>query len=258
MLAADVELRRDVRPADRRPDRDAGRFGVCGDERRGDAAKALREHKDLGETPLVQRTRAAVLNMLGDHKAALTECETALTNPRLTTGETRSLLQVKANTLDHLNKHAEAEAIWREMLDADPDDVLALNNLGYNLGDQNRELAEAETLIRRAIELDQWERTKGGSPRAKSGGYADSLGWVLFRRGKLKEARALLEEAAASPDGAGSAIIWDHLGDVAFRQGEKKRAAEAWKKAVDLYANTHEGRLHGRQGEAKRKLKEVE
>ena len=141
-----------------------------------------------------------------------------------------------------LTKHAAAAAILREMLDADPDDTQVLNNLGYNLADQNRELEEAETLVRRAIELDKWQRTRAGDPDAASGGYADSLGWVLFRRGKLKEARVQLEAAVASPDGAGSGVVWDHLGDVAFRQGEKKRAAEAWAKAAELLAGGHEGK----------------
>ena len=138
------------------------------------------------------------------------------------------------------------------------DDAVILNNLGYELGEQNRKLEEAEALMRRAVELDRWERARAGDPDAENGGHLDSLGWVLFRRGKLKEARELLEKAVVSSDAAGDGIVWDHLGDVAFRQGEKKRAAEAWKKAAELYRGSHTGREKGRLDEVKRKVQLAE
>jgi tetratricopeptide (TPR) repeat protein len=225
---------------------------------RGEKAKALAALKKMSETPYTQARRAAVLDILGDHTDALAECDTALANDKLTAGERRSLLVQKVHSLNHLKKHAEAEAILRELLDADPDDVLLLNNLGYELADQNRKLEEAEELVRRAIDLDRWERGRRGDPEAESGGYADSLGWVLFRRGKLKEAREQLEKAVASPEAAADGIVWDHLGDCAFRQGDKKRAAEAWRQAAKWYANSHTGRELGRLDEVKAKLKLAE
>jgi tetratricopeptide (TPR) repeat protein len=221
----------------------------------GEKAAALQLLKQLGETPYTQTQRARVLNVLGDHAAALKACDEGLTNDKLTATEQRSLLVAKATALNHLKKYAEAEAIWRELLDADPDNVLALNNLGYELADQNRKLDEAEALLRRAIDLDRWERGRSGDPDAENSGYLDSLGWVLFRQGKLKEARALLEKAVAMPESAGDGIVWDHLGDVAFRQGEKKRAAEAWRQAAKLFENTHLGREKGRLDEVKAKVK---
>jgi tetratricopeptide (TPR) repeat protein len=220
----------------------------------GRKGQALETLKLLGETPHTQSRRVRVLNVLGDHAAALKECDNGLTNDKLTATELRGLLVDKATTLNHMKKYAEAEAIWRELLDANPDDVGALNNLGYELADQNRNLDEAEELLRRAIELDKWERGRQGDPDAENAGYLDSLGWALFRKGKLKEARGLLEKAVAMPDSAGDGIVWDHLGDVAFRQEDKKRAAEAWKKAAELYRGSHVGREKGRLEEVKRKV----
>lgn len=226
----------------------------------GQKEDALRVFSDpnLSATPGVLAERARVLNILADHEAALKECDAGLSNGKLSAREQRTLLFTKAITLDYLKKYSEAEAIWRELIDTTPDDAAALNSLGYELAEQNRKLDEAEALVRRAVELDRWERTRGGDPDTESGQYLDSLGWVLFRRGKLKEARELLEKAVASPDAAGDGIIWDHLGDVAFRQGEKKRAAEAWKKAAELYRGSHTGREKGRLDEVKRKVQLAE
>ena len=37
------------------------------------------------------------------------------------------------------------------------------------------------------------------------------------------------------PDGADDPTVWDHLGDVYFRQEEKGKALAAWKKALALF-----------------------
>jgi tetratricopeptide (TPR) repeat protein len=224
----------------------------------GNERAALDALKDAGTGFYADQQRVRVYNLLGKHADALAVCERVLANDRPAGADLRGLQLVQADTLNYLKRHADAEAVMRRLLDDDPDDVLVLNNLGYNLADQGRKLDEAETLIRRAIELDRFERTKNGDPEPVSGGYTDSLGWAVFRRGKLTEARELLEKAAASPESAPDPIVWDHLGDVAFRQGDKTRAAAAWAKATELYANTHQGRESGRLDEVKRKRKLVQ
>jgi Flp pilus assembly protein TadD len=84
---------------------------------------------------------------------------------------------------------------------------------------------------------------------------------VQFRQGKLKDARATLERAAALPYGASDGNVWDHLGDVLFRSGEKVKAREAWEKAKGLYEadqrRSGRDRSAGRLEELKRKLARV-
>jgi tetratricopeptide (TPR) repeat protein len=256
-----------IQKVDRLSQSEAGRFyphivaqGAIAYAELGRKLQALQSLKqqDLGNTPNIQSFRVRVLNILGDHDAALAECDAALTNKTMTAAEQRTLLIAKAGTLNSLKKYAEAEATWRELLDANPDDASVLNSLGYELADQNRKLDEAEAMLRRAVEIDAWERGRQGDPDADNGSYQDSLGWVLFRRGKLKEARELLEKAVLSPDSADDGVVWDHLGDCAFRQGDKKRAAEVWKVAADLYRGSHVGREKGRLDEVRRKIKLAE
>lgn len=153
---------------------------------------------------------------------------------------------------------AEAEKLLRAILDDDPDDATACNDLGYHLADQGRELGEAERLIRHAIAADRVRRRKAGSADPESAAYTDSLGWLLFRRGKLAEARAELEKAASLAEGAIDPTVWDHLGDVLFRLGEKAKAKAAWERAKMLYDAdgrlSSRGRRDGRLDEVKRKL----
>ncbi|MDY3553692.1 tetratricopeptide repeat protein [Gemmata sp. JC717] len=158
-------------------------------------------------------------------------------------------------------KPREAEAVLRAMLDDDADDASACNDLGYHLADQGRDLDEAERLVRRALMLDRIERRRAGSAEPESAAYRDSLGWVLFRRGKLKEARAELEGALALSEGATDPVAWDHLGDVLFRSGDKAGAREKWGRARELYEAdlrlSSRGRRDGRLDEVKRKLARV-
>lgn len=167
----------------------------------------------------------------------------------------------QAGTYWAAKKPREAEALLRAILDDDADDAGACNDLGYHLADQGRNLDEAERLVRHAILLDRIERRKSGSADPESAAYRDSLGWVLFRQGKLAEAKAELEAALALPDGATDPVVWDHLGDVLFRSGDKPGAKKMWLKAQEIYEAdlrlSARGRRDGRLDEVKRKLTRV-
>lgn len=157
-------------------------------------------------------------------------------------------------------KRDEAEAELRAILDVDPDHAATCNDLGFYLADQGRDFDEAERLIRLAITSDRIDRRKTGHGEPQNAAYLDSLGWVLFRRGRLPEARAELERAAALHAGANDPVVWDHLGDVLFRSGEKDEAKRAWEKAQGLYEKLPGGSARAageRLDELKRKLKRV-
>lgn len=89
----------------------------------------------------------------------------------------------------------------RAALSLQPDSPPALNFLGYVLADHERELDQAESMIRRAVQMDP-----------DNGAYVDSFGWVLYRLGRLPEARKLLEKAVSLT--GGDPIVHEHLGDV--------------------------------------------
>lgn len=264
-----IELRDETEPASR-PSRSMSLspvvFLAIAQAELGEAALALKTietavDKVKGEGRPWARTRKVyVLNVLGRHKEAVAECfdmlnEFSMAKNAIGVRQSRIAL---SNSYLSLKDYPKAEAELRKILDDDPDDMLILNNLGYNLADQGRKLDEAEQLIRRALELDAHERRMKGDPEGESGTYLDSLAWVLFRRGKVKEARELLEKVAKLPETASDAVVWDHLGDVRFREGATGSARDAWTKAAELYKNSHQGRQGGRRDEVLRKLKQTE
>jgi tetratricopeptide (TPR) repeat protein len=94
-----------------------------------------------------------------------------------------------------------AVAAGREALKLAPDWAPALNFVGYVLADHDRELPEARRLIESALEKDP-----------ENGAYVDSHGWVLYRLGRLEEARSQLERAVRLTNG--DPVVREHLGDV--------------------------------------------
>lgn len=115
---------------------------------------------------------------------------------------------------------AEAERELRARIEGDPLDALALNYLGYILADRTERLTEAVELIERAL------RVEPDNPS-----YLDSLGWALFKQGKVDEAAGPLGRAAAALPA--NSVIQEHLGDVLARQGKWAEAAAAWQRALD-------------------------
>jgi tetratricopeptide (TPR) repeat protein len=148
------------------------------------------------------------------------------------------------------------------ILKDDPLDAHANNDLGYLWADRNKNLDDAERMIRKALDLDRQQRNSKDAlsldADRDNAAYVDSLGWVLFRRGKLKEARELLEKAAHLPDGAHDPVVWDHLGDTLFRLKESKKAAEAWRKSLTLFEGGQRKGNDDRYKDIEQKLKQAE
>jgi tetratricopeptide (TPR) repeat protein len=118
----------------------------------------------------------------------------------------------------------EAEEVLQQILDEDPEDVSALNDLGYLWADQGKHLETALDMIQRAVTAEP-ENTA----------YLDSLGWVYFRLGRHQEALEPILKASqlATPDG----VILDHLGDAYFALGREEEARDAWTRALEALKN---------------------
>lgn len=116
-------------------------------------------------------------------------------------------------------RFAEAERVFRTIIEKDPKDADALNYLGYMLADQGRNLDEAVALVTRALAEDE-----------DNPSYLDSLGWAYFKKGDLAQADTFLARASdALPT---NSVVQDHYGDVLAKLGRQKEALVAWEKAL--------------------------
>jgi tetratricopeptide (TPR) repeat protein len=139
-----------------------------------------------------------------------------------------------------------------------PEEPAYYNDLGYIWADHNVHLDEAEKLIRKALELDKAKRRKANpkiSPEEDrdNGAYLDSLGWVLYRQKKYKEAKDALE-AAVKDKGSQHIEIYDHLGDVLLALGERTAALEAWRRGLEHVGESQRDRQ--RRTEVEKKIQQ--
>ncbi|HTO92038.1 MAG TPA: tetratricopeptide repeat protein [Candidatus Sulfotelmatobacter sp.] len=110
-------------------------------------------------------------------------------------------------------------AVARQALSMAPSQPDVLNFLGYLLADHNRDLAEASELIQKAV-----------AQEPDNGAFIDSLGWVYYRLGRLKEAREQLERAVRLT--GGDPVVREHLGDVYRDLKLPELAREQYRKSL--------------------------
>lgn len=113
--------------------------------------------------------------------------------------------------LANCEKNYEEAITWfRKVVDAEPSDVIALNNLAYLLASQTSQIDEA---------LQYAQQVKEIAPDNK--GVDDTIGWIMYRKGLYSSAVKYLESAA---QGQNDPVIRYHLGMAYLKIGDKRGA----------------------------------
>lgn len=151
------------------------------------------------------------------------------------------LLYALGGTLDRAGHPDAAIETMRAILVIEPDHAGAMNFIGYTFAEKGQRLEEAELLLRRAVAL-----------RPDDGLIADSLGFLLLKRGDLPQALELLERAVRlSPD---EPVIAEHLGDGYERAGRRADAVEAFRRGLDALGEAPDPKV---RAELEQRLKRI-
>ena len=123
-----------------------------------------------------------------------------------------------ATALDDRGRRDEGMAIAQKLLDKDPHDPMMLNFIGYIWADEGKNLGKALKMIEEALQL-----------RPGDGYILDSMGWALFKAGKVQDATGYIDKALEAY--ADDPIINTHMGDILCRQGYTLKALDYYLKA---------------------------
>ena len=128
------------------------------------------------------------------------------------------LIYDHAMAAERIKKYAMMETQLRKLIKMKPQFAQAYNALGYSFADRNTKLDEANTLISKALAL---------SPNDHF--IMDSMGWLLYRQGKLDKAYEYLQAAYAAQ---ADAEIASHLGEVLWKMNRQDEANQIWEDAL--------------------------
>ena len=127
-------------------------------------------------------------------------------------------LTLLALVYEKMNDFPKAREAYEKLLAVEPDSPQALNNLAYLYAARLDEPEKAYDLARKARAL-----------RPADPGIADTLGWILYKKGDYQQARALLQEGAQKlPD---NSEIQFHLGMSNYMMGDMDQALAALRRA---------------------------
>ncbi len=120
----------------------------------------------------------------------------------------------------------EAYKAYDEALKYNENNAPVLNNYSYFLTLDKKDLKKAERMAAQCIKLEPDNAT-----------YLDTYAWVFFVQGNYTLAKIYIENAL-SKDDTDSAELVDHYGDILYMSGEKEKALEQWKKAMEMGKDT--------------------
>ncbi|MBL8798796.1 MAG: tetratricopeptide repeat protein [Planctomycetia bacterium] len=192
--------------------------------RRGRTAEALELCEAAWEkfpAPVVAATSVAILRVEGaseeprqrvaDRIMGMVEKQPRFAAP---------LLVCLADLRDLQGRYADSERLYRQVLERDPRNLVALNNLAYLLALQNQKTEEALALLDRALAV--------GGPMPE---LIDTRALIRLRSGQPQQAISDLEEAVA--DAPGASLCY-HLAQAHQLANNPTAAAAALRRAKSL------------------------
>lgn len=128
------------------------------------------------------------------------------------------LMYVRALTAEKLDQVDKAIEDFKQIIKLEPNNIEALNALGYTMVDKTSHIEEGMRYIERAYKM-----------KPDDAAILDSMGWGYYRLGELKKALQYLQRAfnkMKDPE------IAAHLGEVLWVNGDHTKARQVWADAL--------------------------
>ncbi len=190
----------------------------------GDAKKAMNLVEKAIEAKKDYPQFYALQASLFDEQKKFGEAEKVLAKGTDLFPENEQLLFFLGSTQDKLGKKQETVVNMKKVLKLNQDHIQAMNYLAYTYAELGTELPEAEVLARKALKL-----------KPNDAYIKDTLGWILYKQGKLKEAVLTLENAhQMNPE---ESVIAEHLGDAYYQYQLFTKAKDMYERAARVEKN---------------------
>lgn len=121
-----------------------------------------------------------------------------------------------------LDDKEKAYSYFDKLLDADPENLMVMNNYSYYLSLDKANLQKAQTMSLKTIQREPENAT-----------YLDTYAWILFELKQYSEALKYIKKAV-DYDSTRSGVIIEHYGDILYFNDDTDGAIEQWKRVKTI------------------------
>ena len=141
---------------------------------------------------------------------------------KIKTNHNWSLYYFKGICYERLKKWKQSEKNLKKSISLAPKKYTVINYLAYSWLERRENIDEATEMLEDAVRLSKWEL----------GYIIDSLGWAYFLKKDYKKAEQILKIAYEKTPYESE--VYDHYGDVLWKQKKFLQARYVWKNALNL------------------------
>lgn len=145
----------------------------------------------------------------------------------LVNNEERYLVQILAMEAEIAYRKDDIKKAFEKFdnaLDIEPENTLILNNYAYYLAEKELRMNEAQNMIERCLDIEE------------NITYLDTYAWVLYKRGKYREAEKVMSRIFGSGNIADGELI-EHYGYIKKALGRCEDAIALWQSALRIDEN---------------------
>lgn len=187
--------------------------------------------ENLPKMPLWYFYRGIAQFQLTDYKNALLTYQTGL--PFIPAEQAAMKSDFYAQIADSyfkLEKKDSAFANYEKALQANPQNIMVMNNYAYYLSLEKSELKKAEKMSAKTVELEP-----------KNSTYLDTYAWILYQQGSYSLAKFYIERAVDNlTKEEDPGVVLEHYGDILWMNNKDDKALEMWQKSFDSGNKTDE------------------
>ena len=192
----------------------------------GDAERALEIYEKIGNPKdfWLQKIHFYLLKDLKRYESAFAVAEKIFEWPDPGQRITRMTVSLVTNIVPVYLKLGKPNLLDKRIAQAKkylPGNMSLLNSLAYQFAVYDHDLDRAEKWIQEVYEKDEINSA-----------YADTYAWVLYKKGRYKEAKVHIDKALKLED-ENSSEIFLHAGDIYSKLGYRKEAEKLWQKALE-------------------------
>lgn len=122
-----------------------------------------------------------------------------------------------------LEQKDSAFANYEKALEANPKNVMVMNNYAYYLSLEKKDLKRAERMSAKTVELEP-----------KNSTYLDTYAWILYQQASYTLAKFYIERAVDNlTNEEEHGVVLEHYGDILWMTRNDEKAMQIWKKSYE-------------------------